>query len=53
MVLAEADPLGRVSKEKHCAGDLLGVTPTRPGNYLRRFSPLWHLVSEGETYNKE
>src|SRR5215208_8339433 len=47
MVLGEADHLSRVSKERYCAGDLLGVIPTPPGIYLRLFSPLWHLVSEG------
>jgi DNA-binding XRE family transcriptional regulator len=29
----------------------LGVILTPPGNYLRRFNPLWHLVSEGEIHN--
>ena len=24
-----------------------------PGIYLRLFNPLWHLVSEGPTHNKE
>jgi DNA-binding XRE family transcriptional regulator len=51
MVLGEADPLSYVSKERHCAGDLLGVIPTPPSIYLRLFSPLWHLVSEGATHN--
>jgi hypothetical protein len=53
MVLGEADHLSRVSKERYCAGDLLGVIPTPPGIYLRLFSPLWHLVSEGEIHNEE
>src|SRR5215218_5938719 len=53
MVLGEAHPLRRLSKERRCAGDLLGVIPTHPGIYLRHFSPLWHLVSEGATHNKE
>jgi DNA-binding XRE family transcriptional regulator len=43
--------LSAASKEKHCAGDLLGVIPTPPGSYLRLFSPLWHLVSEGNAHN--
>ena len=34
MVLAEAGPLHR-SKERRCAGDLLGVMPVPPGSYLR------------------
>jgi DNA-binding XRE family transcriptional regulator len=51
MVLAETDPLCRVSKERHCAGDLLGKMPMPSGSYLRRFNPLWHLVSEGATHN--
>src|ERR671910_3290766 len=50
MVLGEADPLRCVSK-RHCAGDLLGVMPMPSGSYLRLFSPLWHLVSEGATHN--
>jgi hypothetical protein len=49
----EKEILSATSKDKHCAGDLLGVIPTPPGIYLRLFSPLWHLVSEGDTYNKE
>jgi hypothetical protein len=28
------------------------MIPT-PGSYLRLFSLLWHLVSEGATHNKE
>jgi DNA-binding XRE family transcriptional regulator len=43
--------LSATSKDIHCAGDLLGVIPTPPDSYLRRFSPLWHLVSEGDTHN--
>jgi DNA-binding XRE family transcriptional regulator len=47
----EKQILSATSKDKHCAGDLLGVIPTPPGSYLRLFSPLWHLVSEGDTHN--
>src|SRR5215211_3309402 len=49
----EKQILSATSNERHCAGDLLRMISTRSGNYLRRFSPLWHLVSEGETHNKE
>jgi len=42
--------LSAASKERRGAGDLLRVMPTPPGIYLRLFSPLWHLVSEGGTH---
>jgi DNA-binding XRE family transcriptional regulator len=44
--------LSAASNERRCAGDLLGEMPTPLGIYLRLFSPLWHLVSEGGTHNK-
>jgi DNA-binding XRE family transcriptional regulator len=47
----EKEILSAASKDKHCAGDLLGVIPTPPGIYLRLFSPLSHLVSKGGTHN--
>jgi hypothetical protein len=45
--------LPAASKERRCSGDLLGVIPMPPDIYLRLFSPLWHLVSEGEIHDKE
>jgi DNA-binding XRE family transcriptional regulator len=47
----EKQILSAASEERHRASDLLGVIPTPPGNYLRRFSLLWHLVSEGSAQN--
>jgi DNA-binding XRE family transcriptional regulator len=47
----EKQILSAASKERRCSGDLLGVNIAPPGSYLRRFSPLWHLVSEGDTHN--
>jgi hypothetical protein len=49
----EKQILSAASKESRGAGDLLGVITTPTGIYLRLFSPLWHLVSEGATNNKE
>jgi len=45
--------LSAASKERHRAGDLLGMMLMLPGSHLRRFNPLWHLVREGDTHNKE
>jgi hypothetical protein len=52
-IVLEKQILSADSKERPCAGGLLGMIPTPPGSYLRLFSPLWHLVSEGATHNKE
>jgi hypothetical protein len=45
--------LSVASKERQCAGDLLGVISTPPSIYLRLFSPLWHLVSDRAIHIKE
>jgi len=52
LVLGQADPL-RLAKEGYCTVDLLGEMPMPSDSYLRRFSLLWHLVSEGEFHDKE
>src|SRR5215207_3758866 len=50
---SEKQILSAASRERHCAGDLLGMIPTPPGIYLRRFNPPSHLVSEGATHDEE
>ena len=49
----EKQILSAASRESRCAGDLLGVMAMLSASYLRRFNPLWHLVSEGATHNEE
>jgi DNA-binding XRE family transcriptional regulator len=45
--------LSTVSKERRCSGDPLGMSIAPPGSRLRRFGPLWRLVSEGATHDEE
>ena len=53
MVLGEADPLRRVYGEALRRRPSLGVMPMPSGIYLRLFSPLSHLVSEGAIDHEE
>ena len=59
MVLGEAHLFVPRLRKESSGGNLLGCYQcfliVRPTTALRvrRFSPLWHLVSEGATHNKE
>jgi hypothetical protein len=52
-VILGEEILSAATKERRSGGDLLGMIPMPPGSYLRRFSPLSYLVSEGDIHNKE